>query len=72
MGAHNCVRITMERSDASVMLAGARGHAQWTFHGTATDGTAVVYRGVGVFEFIGDRIRPKDAFRKKRSKPIGG
>jgi hypothetical protein len=40
-------------------------------HGTTTKGTKVTYRGVDVFEFVGDRICLKDAFRKQRSTPVG-
>jgi ketosteroid isomerase-like protein len=58
-------------TDADILLAGDRGIARWTFHGTTTTGTPVRYRGVDVFEFVGDKIRVKDAFRKERSKPIG-
>jgi hypothetical protein len=32
----------------------------------------VVYRGVDMFEFDGERVALKDAFRKERSTPIGG
>ena len=30
------------------------------------------YRGVDLFTFDGDLIALKDAYRKERSKPIGG
>lgn len=59
-------------TDTTVLVDGDRGHATWTFHGTTRDGRSVVYRGVDVFEFVGDRIALKDAFRKERSTPIGG
>jgi len=59
-------------TDARTVLVGDQGIAQWTFHGTTTDGKKIRYRGVDVFEFVGDRIRVKDAFRKERTKPIGG
>lgn len=59
-------------TDRSSLVVGERGLATWTFHGTSPDGTAIVYRGVDVFEFEGDRIRLKDAFRKERSTPVGG
>jgi ketosteroid isomerase-like protein len=58
-------------TDARILLAGDRGIAEWTFHGTTTSGTAVRYRGVDVFDFEGDKIRTKDAFRKERSSAIG-
>lgn len=59
-------------TDTTVLVAGDRGMATWTFSGTSTSGAEVVYRGVDVFEFVGDQIRLKDAFRKERAKPIGG
>ena len=59
-------------TDTTMLVSGDRGHATWTFHGTTRDGHAVVYRGVDVFRFDGDRIALKDAYRKERSTPIGG
>ena len=53
------------------LIADDRGLAEWTFRGTAPDGRRVAYRGVDVFEFVGDHIRLKDAFRKERSAPVG-
>ena len=58
-------------TDASVLIHGDRGFATWTFSGTAASGARVTYRGVDIFEFVGDRIRLKDAFRKERSQPLG-
>lgn len=49
-----------------------RAFASWTFHGIGPDGTPMTYRGVDLFVFEGDRIALKDAYRKERSKPIGG
>ena len=40
-------------------------------HGRTTKGMNVTYRGVDVFEFVGDRICLKDALRKQRSTPVG-
>lgn len=59
-------------TDATVLVSGDRGHATWTFRGTLADGRRIVYRGVDVFRFEGDRIALKDAYRKERSAPIGG
>jgi ketosteroid isomerase-like protein len=59
-------------TDAKILFTADQGIAQWTFHGTTLDGVAIHYRGVDVFTFVGDRIRSKDAFRKERTKPIGG
>jgi ketosteroid isomerase-like protein len=58
-------------ADTTVLIHGDRGFAGWTFSGTAASGAVVTYRGVDIFEFVGDRIRLKDAFRKERSQPIG-
>jgi ketosteroid isomerase-like protein len=59
-------------TDTKLNLEGDRGVAQWTFHGTTADGKEIRYRGVDILEFVGDRIKVKDAFRKERSAPIGG
>jgi beta-alanine degradation protein BauB len=59
-------------TDVRILISGDRGHARWTFHGTTREGKRADYRGVDVFEFEGDRIRLKDAYRKERSAPIGG
>ena len=45
--------------DASAWVAGDRGASEWTF---VSGGAAV--RGCDLFEFEGDRIRVKNAFRK--------
>jgi ketosteroid isomerase-like protein len=59
-------------TDAWVTILGERGFAGWTFHGTRRGGEAVSYRGVDIFEFDGDRIRLKDAFKKERIAPERG
>ena len=46
--------------DLTVFVAGDRGAAEWTF---LADGTQV--RGCDLFEFDGDLIRTKNAFRKQ-------
>ena len=48
--------------DASAWVAGDRGASEWTF---VSGGAAV--RGCDLFEFEGDRIRVKNAFRKIKS-----
>ena len=58
-------------TDARILIDGDRGHAQWTFSGTNRSGELVRYRGVDVFEFVGDLISLKDAYRKERAAPIG-
>jgi ketosteroid isomerase-like protein len=42
------------------------GLSQWTFVGTAADGTRIETDGVDVFAFKGDKIQLKNAFRKMR------
>lgn len=60
-------------TDLVIGLTGEEGaYATWTFHGIGPDGNEMSYRGVDVFAFEGDRIALKDAYRKERSKPIGG
>ena len=41
-----------------------RGVAEWSYQFTAADGAVTAIRGCDVFEFEGDLIRRKDAFRK--------
>ena len=48
------------------MVAGDRGAAEWTFRATDDDGAAFEVRGCDLFEFDGDLIRVKNAFRKVR------
>ncbi|MCC6221887.1 MAG: nuclear transport factor 2 family protein [Thermoleophilia bacterium] len=52
--------------DASSWVAGDRGAADWTFVTSGPDGAEVATRGCDLFEFDGDLIRVKDAFRKSR------
>jgi uncharacterized protein (TIGR02246 family) len=49
-----------------VAVAGDRGHAEWTFAWTQEDGSRLEVRGCDLFEFEGDLIRIKNAFRKVR------
>ena len=53
--------------DASSWVAGDRGAADWTFLTTGPDGGEVATRGCDLFEFDGDLIRVKNAFRKLRT-----
>ena len=59
-------------TDLRIGMDGDRAFASWTFHGTNPAGQAISYRGVDIFEFEGDRIALKDAYRKERSTPVGG
>ena len=45
-------------------VAGGRGVAEWSYEFTAADGAVAVVRGCDLFEFDGDLIYRKDAFRK--------
>ncbi len=51
--------------DSSVFVVGDRGAAEWTFVATEPDGTAMKTRGCDLFEFEGDKVKTKDAFRKQ-------
>jgi uncharacterized protein (TIGR02246 family) len=52
--------------DTQVFVAGDRGAAEWTFVATEADGSELRVRGCDLFEFDGDLIRTKNAFRKQR------
>lgn len=52
--------------DSRCFVVGDRGAAEWTFVATEPDGSRLEVRGADLFEFEGDRIRRKDAFRKVR------
>ena len=58
-------------TDLRVGLDGDRAFATWTFSGTKGSGERITYRGVDIFEFEGELIALKDAYRKERSAPIG-
>jgi ketosteroid isomerase-like protein len=53
--------------DGSVFVAGDRGASEWTFSWTGEDGERVGLRGCDLFEFEGDLIKVKNAFRKNRT-----
>ncbi|HKP18008.1 MAG TPA: nuclear transport factor 2 family protein [Gaiellaceae bacterium] len=48
-----------------VFVAGDRGASEWTFVATEPDGSELRVRGADLFEFDGDLIRTKNAFRKQ-------
>jgi hypothetical protein len=50
--------------NGSSLVMGDRGAAEWTFVTTGPDGDEVSTRGCDLFEFDGDLIRVKNAFRK--------
>lgn len=47
-------------------VCGDRGVSQWTFTGTAADGSRIETDGVDVFTFRDGKIQVKNAFRKAR------
>jgi hypothetical protein len=49
---------------ACFIIAGSVAVAEWSFQELGEDGQAVLIRGCDIFEFVGDKIRKKDAFRK--------
>jgi hypothetical protein len=52
-------------------ISGNFGASRWSYAHTAEDGREIVVRGCDLFEFVGDRIRVKDAYRKVEG-VIGG
>ena len=53
-------------ADTEVMVAGSRGAAEWTFRALDDEGQPFEVRGCDLFEFDGDLVRVKNAFRKAR------
>lgn len=47
-------------------VMGEFGVSEWTFSGTAADGSRIEVNGVDVFTFRGDKIARKNVFRKAR------
>jgi taurine dehydrogenase small subunit len=54
-------------SDSRVFVAGDRGASEWTFTATKPDGVRESVRGCDLFEFVGEKIKRKDAFRNQRT-----
>lgn len=52
--------------NARHVVAGERGVSEWTFTGTAADGTRIEANGVDLFTFRDGKILVKNAFRKDR------
>nr|WP_198980071.1 nuclear transport factor 2 family protein [Herbaspirillum sp. ASV7] len=48
-------------------VAGERGVSEWTFTGTAADGTPIEADGVDLFVFRDGKILQKNVFRKNRT-----
>jgi ketosteroid isomerase-like protein len=47
------------------VLDGERGAAVWTFVASRPDGSELRVRGADLFEFDGDKVKSKNAFRKQ-------
>jgi ketosteroid isomerase-like protein len=59
--------------NARHFVAGDRGVSEWTFTGTAADGTRLEVDGVDLFTFREGKILVKNAFRKDRPRlPAAG
>jgi ketosteroid isomerase-like protein len=52
--------------DTTLFVGGDKGYAEWTFVVTGPDGRDVPTRGCDLFEFEGEKIRVKNAFRKAK------
>jgi ketosteroid isomerase-like protein len=57
-------------TDLRMFVCEDRGAAEWTFRGRSAAGEEISYRGCDLFEFAGDKIRRKDAFRKEHADAI--
>lgn len=53
-----------EREGGPTMIFGNLGIAQWSIFEEGPDGQRAAIRGCDIFEFEGDKIRKKDAYRK--------
>ncbi|WP_431894079.1 nuclear transport factor 2 family protein [Nonomuraea sp. bgisy101] len=54
----------LESQGGDAFIAGDRGASQWSYSRTDEDGQVHEVHGCDLFEFEGDRIRVKDAYRK--------
>ncbi|MFE7216952.1 nuclear transport factor 2 family protein [Streptomyces sp. NPDC001698] len=54
------------QAGGAAFIAGDRGASQWSFTGTDANGQVHEVHGCDMFEFDGDRIRVKDAYRRVR------
>jgi ketosteroid isomerase-like protein len=50
-----------------VFVAGDRGAAEWSYIFNDESGREIEIKGCDLFEFVGDKIRRKDAYRKTYS-----
>ena len=53
-----------ESREGRVFVAGDLGVAEWSYAHKRADGVEVEIRGCDIFEFVGEKIFRKDAFRK--------
>lgn len=53
-----------EWADSEVFVVGDRGFSEWTLRGVDADGLRFEVRGCDLFEFDGDLVAVKNAFRK--------
>ena len=51
--------------DVSFVVCGDHGFGEWRFVGTTVAGRPVRIRGCDLYEFAGEKIKRKDAFRKQ-------
>ena len=58
-------------STAGISSRGDCGVSQWTFTGTAADGSRIETDGIDVFTFKDGKIALKNVFRKARPQPAG-
>lgn len=57
--------------DGRHWVCGDRGVSEWTFTGTAADGSPIEVDGVDLFTFKDGKILIKNVFRKDRRSPAG-
>jgi ketosteroid isomerase-like protein len=53
--------------DLQVFVAGDRGTFEWTFIAKDADGKVVSTHGCDLLEFVGGKVKKKNAFRKQRA-----
>jgi hypothetical protein len=58
-----------EGRSAEPIIVGDRGAGAWTLEAVAADGSRTPVEGSDLFEFVGDRIKVKDAYRKVHADP---
>ena len=56
-----------EALPGNLFVYGDRGVAEWSYASSDENGKPIVVRGCDLFEFDGDKIKLKNAFRKCRS-----